>query len=170
MGPSLCLAIQGSHGPSETQQAHHPNAQPLRWLRAARRTRMKKPRRSGAKSTMRAAEKSEETRQPTTVQYHSRLCSARETRGSYKSEARLTPIYASSVAQRRSHAGFSRYRRRCRRRRQRNRHEPRRVLRRFPHGRLRAQHENFCEHGVLHTHRRHPTDACHSILKTLRLV
>ena len=56
-GSILCLAIPGSRGPSETQQAHHPNAQPLRWLRAARRTRMKKPRRSGAKSTMKAAEK-----------------------------------------------------------------------------------------------------------------
>jgi hypothetical protein len=31
-------------------QAHHPNAQPLRWLRAARRTRTKKPRCGGAKS------------------------------------------------------------------------------------------------------------------------
>jgi hypothetical protein len=31
-------------------QAQHPNAQRRCWLRAARRTRMKKPRRSGAKS------------------------------------------------------------------------------------------------------------------------
>ena len=46
----MCLAIQGSHGPSETQQAHHLNAQPHCWLRAARRTRKKKPRRSGASS------------------------------------------------------------------------------------------------------------------------
>jgi hypothetical protein len=33
-----------------TQQAHHPNAQPRCWLRAARRTRTKKPRCGGAKS------------------------------------------------------------------------------------------------------------------------
>ena len=54
-GSILCLAIPGSRGPSETQQAHHPNAQPLRWLRAARRTRMKKPRRSGAKVSIEGA-------------------------------------------------------------------------------------------------------------------
>jgi hypothetical protein len=37
-GSIVCVAITGPAVPSETQQAHHPNAQPLRWLRAARRT------------------------------------------------------------------------------------------------------------------------------------
>ena len=43
-GSILCLAIQGSHDPSETQQAHHLNAEPHSWSRTARGTRMKKPR------------------------------------------------------------------------------------------------------------------------------
>ena len=37
-GSILCLAIPGSRGPSEAQQAHHPNAQPLRWLMVAAET------------------------------------------------------------------------------------------------------------------------------------
>ena len=39
----MFVAITGLHDLSKTQ-AQHPNAQPLRWLRAARRARMKKPR------------------------------------------------------------------------------------------------------------------------------
>jgi len=51
-GSILCLAILGLHDPSEMQQAHHPNAQPLRWLMVAAETtagHRKSPARSGAK-------------------------------------------------------------------------------------------------------------------------
>jgi len=41
-------------GREEYRQTHHPNAEPRSWLRAARRTRMKKPHRSGAKFDHRA--------------------------------------------------------------------------------------------------------------------
>jgi hypothetical protein len=57
----LCvLPYRARSGPSKTQQAHHPNAQPLRWLMVAAETtagHRKSPARSGAKSAMWAAEK-----------------------------------------------------------------------------------------------------------------
>jgi hypothetical protein len=69
-----------------SRRSANPPIQYHRRLHTARRTRMKKPRRSRAKSVMWAAKKQEETR-PTPRQYHRNGCTARGDSHSGKTRA-----------------------------------------------------------------------------------